>query len=82
MADGVKKLFQERPALAKTLYLVYGADEGSSVAERVPEFADLIKKYGSENFILGVRSVPAGGHVPKSSLEDGLRFFFKTPAHQ
>ena len=78
MAHGVKRLFQERPALAKTLFLVYGANEGPSVVEGVPEFAELIKRSCSVNFILGVRSVPGGGHVPPSGLEDGLRFVFST----
>ena len=79
MADAVKNLFHERPALAKTLFIVYGANEGPSVADRVPEYAALIKKSCSENFILGVKNIPGGGHVPKSSLEEGLRFLFGTP---
>lgn len=82
MAIAVKKLFQERPTLAKTLFLVYGANEGPSVVKGVPEFADLIKKNCSENFILGIRSVPGGGHVPASSLEDGLRFLFGIPRYR
>ncbi len=76
MADGVKALFRERPAIAKTLFIIHGADEGPSVAARVPELAALIRKVSSENFVLGVKSVPNGGHIPKSSLEDGLRFVF------
>jgi predicted alpha/beta superfamily hydrolase len=82
MANAVSKLFQERPALAKSLFFIYGANEGPSVADRVPEFAALIKKSCSGNFILGVKSIPGGGHVPRSSLEEGLRFLFGAPAHQ
>ena len=76
MAGAVKKLFRERPALAKTLFIIYGANEGPDVSVGVPELAALIKKSSSENFVLGVKSVPGGGHIPKSSLEDGLRFIF------
>jgi predicted alpha/beta superfamily hydrolase len=43
MADRVKKLFRERPSLAKTLFIIYGANRGPSVAVRIPEFAALIK---------------------------------------
>lgn len=74
--NGVDTLFQERPGLAKTLFIIYGANEGPGVSACVPELAALIRKVSSENFILGVKSVPNGGHIPKSSLEDGLRFIF------
>jgi predicted alpha/beta superfamily hydrolase len=75
MANGVNRLFQKRPDLAKTLFVVYGSNE-LYVADLVPEFAALIKHVSSENFILGVKSVPGGGHIPKSSLEEGLQFIF------
>jgi hypothetical protein len=76
MAEAVKKLLRERPALSKRLFIIYGSNEGPSVSARVPELAALIEGGSSKNFILGVRSVPDGGHIPKSSLEDGLRFVF------
>jgi len=79
MADRVNDLFRERPALSGTLFLVYGAEEGSSVVARVPEFASLIEQSRSESFILGVRRVPGAGHVPESGLEGGLRFIFGAP---
>jgi len=79
MADGVKALFRERPSLSTTVFIIYGDNEGPDVSGRVPELAVLIKKSSSENFVLGVKSVPDGGHIPKSSLEDGLRFIFATP---
>jgi len=76
MAEAVKRLFQERPTLAMRLFIIYGSNEGPSVSARVPELAGLIERGSSENLVLGVRSVPDGGHIPKSSLEDGLRFIF------
>ncbi|MDH4196037.1 MAG: alpha/beta hydrolase-fold protein [Candidatus Aminicenantes bacterium] len=77
VANGVDTLFQERPGLAKTLFIIYGANEGPGVSVCVPELATLIRKVSSENFILGITSVPNGGHIPKSSLEDGLRFIYE-----
>jgi len=75
---GITALFRERPSLAKKLFIIYGANEGPDVSARVPELAALIRRSCSENFVLGVKSVPGGGHIPKSSLEDGLRFIFRT----
>lgn len=80
LADGLKALFQEHPALAKTLFIIYGANEGPDVSARVPDLAALIRRICSDDFVLGVKSVPGGGHIPKSSLEDGLRFVFATPS--
>ena len=75
MADKIKKLFQKRPNLAKTLFIIYGSNE-LYVADLVPKFAAQIKAVSPENFIVGVKSVPGGGHIPKSSLEQGLQFVF------
>jgi len=80
MASRVSELFHDHPALVKTLFLVYGADEGPAVSQRVPEFAALIERQRSGGFSLGVSRVADGGHVPKSGLEDGLRFTFSSPA--
>jgi len=78
MSGRLGRLFRERPDLSKTLFFIYGADEGAVHSGRVPEFADLIRWAASDRFRLGVKSVPGGGHIPKSSLEEGLRFVFST----
>ncbi len=76
MTENVDRLFHERPDLAGTLFIIYGAEEGSMVAGHIPAFVRAIEEAASPKFNLSVRSVPGGGHVPKSSLEDGLRFVF------
>jgi predicted alpha/beta superfamily hydrolase len=75
LARAVEALFRERPALARTLFIVYGENE-TLLSTEVPRFAALIDRNRPGDFILGVRSVPGAGHIPKSSLEDGLRFVF------
>jgi hypothetical protein len=76
MAERVRALFEERPTLSRTLFLVYGSNEGSAVTTRVPELADVIRRDSPQTFSLGVERVPDGGHVPESGLADGLRFIF------
>lgn len=67
------RLFRERPDLGTTLFLIYGSNE-LRVSSRVPAFAELIRASSPAGFTLGVSSVPNGGHVPRNSLEEGLRF--------
>jgi len=76
MAKAMSRFLRERPSLARKLFIIYGSKE-RYVAVRVPEYAELIRQAASESFALGVKNVPGGGHVPPSSLEDGLRFVFK-----
>jgi predicted alpha/beta superfamily hydrolase len=76
MMESVKRLFLSRPNLARRLSIIYGGDEGDIVVDYVPRFAETIEKTASENFVLNVRPVPGGGHIPESSLEKGLRFIF------
>jgi predicted alpha/beta superfamily hydrolase len=78
MADAAIRLFEQHPALAKTLFLVYGGREGPPVARSVPDFAALIEQRRPAGFRLGVERVSGAGHVPAASLEDGLRFIFGT----
>ncbi len=78
MTEWAKGLFRTRPNVAKRLFIIYGDNEGDIVADYVPRFAETIKNAASENFVLGIRSVPGGGHIPKSSLGEGLRFVFST----
>lgn len=76
LAESVEKLFRRRPDMAGTLFIVYGSKEGPDVSVRVPELGSLIRRISSPRFILGLEAVPEGGHIPKSGLEDGLRFIF------
>lgn len=79
IADRIRGLFRVRPDLAGTLFVAYGSNE-RYVSVEVPPFAELIRTSASGNFNLGVASVPDGGHIPRSSLEDGLQFAFSRSA--
>lgn len=75
MLNGVKRLFQENPDLAGTLFMIYGEKE-HVIEHPLREFAAAIERAASKNFVLHVQRVAGEGHIPKSSLEDGLRFVF------
>lgn len=76
MTDRVRRLFKEHPGLSNNLFIVYGSDEGRLVLDHVLDFIKAIRSAAPENFNFGVKVIPGGGHIPRSSLEDGLRFGF------
>lgn len=76
MRHRVRKIFRERPGLSGNLFIVWGSDEGRLVVDHAPDFIDVVKRTASKNFNLGVKIIPGGGHIPPSSLEDGLHFVF------
>lgn len=75
MKAGMTKLFGERPDQAGTLFIVYGAQE-RILSPLVTRFANTIKSVASDQLVLGIKRVEGAGHIPKSSLEDGLKFVF------
>lgn len=70
------RLFERHPALETTLFLVYGDDDLPYARRYIPVFAQAFRKQGSDGIKFGMNIVPGGGHVPQSSLSDGLRFYF------
>jgi predicted alpha/beta superfamily hydrolase len=76
MIQNVDRLSRSRPGMAAKVFIVYGSEEVDMVAGPVSAFAGAIRRAVSDQLVLGVKSVPGGGHVPKSGLADGLRYVF------
>jgi hypothetical protein len=76
MIQNVDRLSRSRPGVSAKVFIVYGSEEVNTVAGPVSAFAGAIRRAASDKVVLGVKSVPGGGHVPKSGLADGLRHVF------
>ena len=72
------RLFAQHPTLETTLFLIYGDDDLPYARRYIPVFAQAFRKQGSDGIRFGMNVVPGGGHVPQSSLPDGLRFYFSS----
>lgn len=80
MMKNMDRIFRERPGLSGTLFIIYGANEGPNIVDPIYAFAEAIQHTASKQFNMGVKRVPGEAHIPKSSLEDGLRFVFSVRA--
>ncbi len=69
-------LFREQPSLEKSLFIIYGDDDLPYAAKFIPILSRSIRSQAGSAFRMGVNIIPSGGHIPKSSLQDGLRFYF------
>ena len=76
LATRATRLLDERRSLAKTLFVIYGDDDIPLTLQFVPDFAQVIREQGGPVLRFQVKVVPGGGHIPASSLADGLRFHF------
>jgi enterochelin esterase-like enzyme len=76
LEEGATRLLQGRPALEKTVFIVYGEDDIPLAREFVPALAGAIRKQAGTGLRFGVKAVPRGGHIPAGSLADGLRFHY------
>jgi hypothetical protein len=72
------RLFEQHPALEATLFLIYGDDDLPYARRYIPVFAQAFRKRSGDGIRFGMNIVPGGGHVPQSSLPDGLRFYFSS----
>lgn len=72
------RLFGRYPALEKTLFLIYGDDDLPYARRYIPVFAQAFRNQSTDGVRLGMNIVPGGGHIPRSSLHDGLRFYFSS----
>ena len=79
LEDGATRLLRERPSLKKTLFVVYGDDDIPLARQFVPDLERVIREQAGSGMRFGVKVVPGGGHIPASSLSDGLRFYFSGP---
>jgi predicted alpha/beta superfamily hydrolase len=76
LATRATRLFTERQSLVKSLFVIYGDDDIPLTREFVPDLAQVIRERGGPGLRLQVKVVPGGGHIPATSLADGLRFHF------
>ncbi|MCW4049718.1 MAG: alpha/beta hydrolase-fold protein [Candidatus Bathyarchaeota archaeon] len=58
------------------LYMIYGKYDYDRVTEYVPNFAKLLEEKAPDGYRWAVKRIDDEGHVPYTSLYDGLRFVF------
>jgi len=71
-----KNLFEHKKSLRKSLYIIYGKSDAPPVTEAVPLFVKIIKAYEPKDFKWEVKVIESEGHVPYTSLYNGLKFIF------
>ncbi len=71
-----RQLFRYHPELDKTLYFIYGENDIVWVKDFLPEVVRDLRELAPAAFRLGEKIVPAVGHIPESSLLEGLRFIY------
>jgi len=71
-----ERLFESHPSLKKNLFIIYGDDDITWAKDFLPDVVELIRDLSPENFRFEAQAVPKGGHIPKSSLDQGLRFVY------
>ncbi len=69
-------LFREQRTLDKSLFIIYSDDDLPYAAKFIPILSRNLRSQAGPEFRMGVNIIPEGGHIPKSSLNDGLRFYF------
>ncbi len=70
------RLFRQHPTLETTLFVIYGDDDLPYARRYIPVFTQAFRNQSAGGIRFGMNIVPGGGHIPKSSLHDGLRFYF------
>jgi predicted alpha/beta superfamily hydrolase len=79
--EKAKTLLQNRNFPETSLYIIYGKKDSKFVTAHVPDFVWLINHYQHQGFHFEVKKVEHAGHIPPSSLFDGLTFTLKTKLH-
>ncbi len=59
------------------LYMIYGANDYHQVTVHIPEFTKLLKENAPEGLKYRVKYLEDEGHVPFTSLYNGLNWIFK-----
>jgi len=73
MAD---QLFSTKKLLKKVLYIIYGEYDYPLVTTSLPSFVNRLREENPEGFRWKARIVKGEGHIPVSSLYNGLKFIF------
>lgn len=58
------------------LYMIYGKDDYPQVTDTVPGFTEYLKENAPKDLRWELKYLPEEGHVPYTSIYDGLRFLF------
>ena len=58
------------------LYMIYGKDDYPQVTDTVPAFTEYLTEKAPEGLRWELKYLPDEGHVPYTSIYDGLRFLF------
>ncbi|MFC1564794.1 alpha/beta hydrolase [candidate division KSB1 bacterium] len=76
ISEKANNLFRSRKSLRKILYMTYGRGDAPPVTEFVPPFVKTIEAVKPGDFIWELRIIEDDGHIPYTSLYDGLGFIF------
>ena len=60
----------------RILFMIYGSNDNARVTDFVPEYLEFLKQNAPERFSPHLVILEGEGHVPRSSLERGLRTIF------
>ncbi|MCW4011784.1 MAG: alpha/beta hydrolase-fold protein [Candidatus Bathyarchaeota archaeon] len=58
------------------LYMIYGKDDFKQVVETIPAFTDYLMEHAPDGLKWELKYLPDEGHVPFTSIYDGLKFLF------
>ena len=67
----------KKHSFSNKLYMIYGANDYSQVTEYVPKFTKLLKENAPEGLRCKLKYIRDEGHVPFTSLYDGLGWLFE-----
>ena len=76
MTEKINKRFNVHKSLNKFLYINHGKNDLRYVRQFLPQFIKLIKKNTLDEFVFKTKFHTDEGHVPKTSLSDGLLGLF------
>lgn len=71
-----ENFFEKSRSLDKFLFMIYGESDYERVTSHVPNFADLLRAKAPTEFRWEVTVLEEEGHVPYTSLYEGLRAVF------
>ena len=70
-----EKSFQSKE-YRNRLYMIYGKDDYQQVTDTVPAFTEYLTEKAPDGLRWELKYLPDEGHVPYTSIYDGLRFLF------
>jgi len=73
---GTRKFFEKKEALDRIFFMNLGTQDSAKRIEQTRAYAELITQLAPAEFKWELRVMSGFGHVPPSSLEDGLEMIF------